>query len=614
MKKEEIKNIFRDSKFSKMDVHFAGFIHDIVEKKSRDLALAAALVSYHTRLGHICLDLTAMAGKAVFQFDEALPPVFCPELEIWRRELSESGVVGSPGEFKPLILDEKNRLYLYRYWDYEAKLTKFIQERVVNLFEFGDGAIAENLDLSFPVGNSAEIDWQRIAGVVSLAQKFTVISGGPGTGKTTTVAKNLALLIRQSQSDLKIVLAAPTGKAAARLQEAIQSAKKNLNCPDAIRDSIPENASTIHRLLGPIPGTPYFRYNENNPLQADVVVIDEASMVDLPLMAKLVQAIPAYARLILLGDKNQLASVEAGAVLGDICDAGTTHGFTRNFADWLERESGIPVANVLVEENSKPIQNCMVQLRKSYRFRENSGIYAISRAINEGQSGAALELLKSGSLKDFQLHPLPKTEDLAPILWRRIAAHYQGFKAIHHPEEAFRYFNKFRILCALREGPFGVKAINNLIERMLREQRIISGENSWYAGKPVMITKNDYNLNLYNGDVGIVLNDLEAENDLRVFFSGLDGHVRKFHPLRLPAHETVYALTIHKSQGSEFDDVLVILPDRDYPVLTRELVYTAITRAKKRVEVWTSEAVFKAAVSRKIIRSSGLRDALWGNH
>lgn len=614
MKKEEIKNIFRDSKFSKMDVHFAGFIYDIAEKKSQELALAAALVSYHTRLGHICLDLAAVAGKAAFQADESASILHCPDLGNWRAALLDSGVVADPGRFSPLVLDDKNRLYLYRYWDYEAKLIQFVQSRVKRDSDILSSTSASDLNMLFPGTIAEETDWQKIAAMVSMVQKFTVISGGPGTGKTTTVAKILALLIRQSQADLKIALAAPTGKAAARLQEAIQLAKKKLNGTDTIRDAIPENASTIHRLLGPIPGTPYFRFNENNTLHADVIVIDEASMVDLPLMAKLMQALPAHTRLILLGDKNQLASVEAGAVFGDICDAGTTHGFTQNFAGWLERESGIHDADVLVEESSKPIQNCMVQLRKSYRFPENSGIYAISHAINEGQSGAALELLKRGSLKDFQLHPLPKTEDLAPVLWRRIAGHFQGFKAIQHPEEAFHHLNKFRILCALREGPFGVKAINMLIERMLREQRIISGEDAWYAGKPVMITKNDYNLNLYNGDVGIVLKDLEAENDLRVFFPGLDGQVRKFHPLRLPAHETVYALTIHKSQGSEFDDVLVILPDRDYPVLTRELVYTAITRAKKRVEVWASEAVFKAAVSRKIIRSSGLRDALWGNN
>lgn len=614
MKKEEIKNIFKTSKFSKMDVHFAGFIYEIAEKKSRELALAAALVSYHTRLGHICLDLAGMAGKAVFLFEETAPPVFCPELANWRRALLESGVVGSPGQFTPLVLDENNRLYLYRYWDYEDKLIQFIQERVSDPLDPGDGSIAESLDLLFPVENSAEIDWQRIAGFVSLVQKFTVISGGPGTGKTTTVAKILALLIQLSNSNLKIALAAPTGKAAARLQDAIRSAKKKLNCTDSIRNAIPEKASTIHRLLMPKPGTPYFRYNDTNPLPVDVVVIDEASMVDLALMAKLVQALPDNARLILLGDKNQLASVEAGAVLGDICDAGTPHSFTQDFTAKLEKASGRTFIEKVSDGGSNPTQNCIVQLRKSFRFEDDSGIFKVSQAIYEGRSQAVLEIVKSDGCDDVLWQPLPRPEVLSHNLREKIIDYYRHFKSLKNPEDAFLHFEKFCILCALRDGPYGVVSINALIERLLRANHIVTGDETWYAGRPVLISTNDYHLNLYNGDVGFVLPDPEMNDELRVFFPDPEGGVRKFHPLRLPAHETVYAMTIHKSQGSEFDEVLVILPDRDYPVLTRELLYTAITRARRTVEIWGNESVFNGAVSRKITRSSGLRDVLWGKN
>ncbi|MFZ5519323.1 MAG: exodeoxyribonuclease V subunit alpha [Candidatus Zhuqueibacterota bacterium] len=611
MMNSDIRALFNQSKFSRLDIHFASFMVELSRGKSDELALAAALVSYHTRQGHICLDLATMAGKKLAQMDDAAAPVFCPELADWRSALLRSEVVGAPGQFTPLILDGKNRLYLYRYWDYENALITAIQARVNAPVELESRNLPAALATYFPDDNADEPDWQRIAGFVSLAQKFVVISGGPGTGKTTTVAKILALLIQTSRSGLNIALAAPTGKAAARLQEAIQSARQKLNCPEYVKQAIPEKTSTIHRLLAPRADSPYFRFNEKNPLAVDVVVVDESSMVDLALMAKLVRALPADARLILLGDKNQLASVEAGAVLGDVCDAGRPHSFTASFRERLKREAEIHSPEAGETADSHPIQNCIVQFQKSYRFKSDSGIAAVSRAIHAGDSVAAFVTLSHPDRDDIRWQGLPRPDALLSSVREKVTGFYGQFREVIEPEQAFRLFERFCILCALREGPYGVVSLNAMIESALRENHLISGENVWYPGRPVLVTTNDYQLRLYNGDVGFAFSDPASNGELRVFFPALDGAIRKYHPMRLPAHETVYAMTIHKSQGSEFDEVLVILPERDSPLLTRELVYTAITRARLRAEIWTPESVFKTAVSRRISRSSGLRDSLW---
>ena len=477
----------------------------------------------------------------------------------YRHVLQNSPVIGRPGEYKPLIADEHCRLYLYRFWEYQEKLAKFVKTM-------------QNAECKM---QNDESDEQTAAAMFALKKSFCVISGGPGTGKTTTVAKILALLAQSRK--LRIVLSAPTGKAAARLQESISREKKHF-LPE-IQDIIPKTASTLHRLLGTIPGSPYFRYNARRLLPYDVIVVDEASMVDLALMSKLVQAISPKARLILLGDKDQLASVEAGAVLGDIC-----------------------ASNI----------NCVVQLEKSYRFGEHSGIGAASRAVNADDTGEqSLLLLKSNTYADAGWVELPAPNMLASCLKDRIIQGFQPYlKSLQAPLAALALFEKFRILCALREGPYGVFSINQMVEKILGKERLISGDKRWYAGRPVMISGNDYTLGLFNGDVGIALYE---KGGLRVFFPSPDGGIRSFHPLRLPEHETAYSMTVHKSQGSEFEQVLLLLPDKDAVILTKELIYTAITRAKESVEIWGKEEIFRAAVSRRIRRSSGLKDRIEKN-
>ena len=611
MKNPDLHTLYHQGFISNLDVGFAGLMERLSHKPSAALGLGAALVSHSTREGHICLDLSTLAGNFLRK-DEDDQSV-CPDLNDWRGSLRESDVVGEPGEYKPLILDDRSRLYLFRYWDYQEKLADSIRRRVgERAKDVHEGSLKEGLNRLFADEQANGINWQKVAAFVALSRGFCVISGGPGTGKTTTVAKILALLVEQTNRErVRIALAAPTGKAAVRLQETVKRAKEKLNCPASVREAVPEDASTLHRLLGSVPGTPYFRHDAQNRLPARIVVVDEASMVDLPLMSKLIQALSPEAGLILLGDKDQLASVEAGAVLGDICDTGRTHGFSRRFCGDLERLTGYKIGQGQSEPGESGIRDCIVRLRKGYRFGSGSGIGAVSRAVNEGEADLALAHATEGDYPDIEWRDLPRSDALPRMIKEPLLGGFREYLRSNEPGRALESFDRFRVLCALREGPYGVHAINLLAEEILEREGLIRPESKWYAGQPVLITRNDYRLQLYNGDVGIILPDPEANGDLRAFFAAPEGRPRRFHPVRLPQHETVFAMTVHKSQGSEFDRVLLLLPDRDAPVLTRELIYTGLTRARAGIQVWGTRNIFRNAVSRRIERMSGLRDALW---
>jgi len=624
MKDEDLTGLCPTGICSFLDIHFARLLTRLNNGYMRELALAAALMSSYTRQGHICLDLHALAGKRIEKDPEAF---ILPAVPDWRRKLLESRVVGSPGEFKPLILDQASRLYLYRYWQYQQILAEVLASRIGGPAEIaGPEALKEQLERLFPSNGTEEFDWQKVAGFAAARKTFCVISGGPGTGKTTTVAKILALLLEQSSSGkLRIAMAAPTGKAAARLQEAIKSAKGKLECSERIIEAIPESASTIHRLLGAIRGSPYFRHDRDNPLPVDVVVVDEASMVDLALMSKLLQAVPCQARVILLGDKDQLSSVEAGAVLGDICETGEKAFFSKDFARELQDNcSYILDAGFLVRDTAKRPKDCIIQLQKSYRFPDDSGIGLLSQSVRDSNAGAAVATLKSGKYPDIGWIEMQSGRFLSKAIKDQIEEGFReyfqavekiracsGGDAYQRMKEVFDLFERFRILCAVREGSRGVAALNSMVENIFEERHLLRKETKWYVGRPVLIRRNDYNLRLFNGDIGIFLPDIFSGADSRVFFKGQEAKFRPFHPLRLPEHETVYAMTVHKSQGSEFEKVMFILPDRDSPVLTRELIYTAITRAKEKVSLWGSEAIFRTAVARSTRRMSGLSDALW---
>jgi exodeoxyribonuclease V alpha subunit len=612
--------------FSDLDIHFAHFMGRLSESHAPEILLAAAMVSRFTREGNICLDLRSVEGMLLNGDNDGTDAMVLPALAKWSAVLEGCKVVGKPGDYKPLILDNRSRLYLYRYWDYERTLADFIRGRIRsiedessrrNIDEANKALFRESLSRLFPAApdDDGATDWAKIAGVTAFLKRFSVISGSPGTGKTTVVAKVLALLLEQSKGkELRIALAAPTGKAAFRLQESIGKNREGLASANAVKAAIPDNATTIHRLLGNMRNSPYFRHNETNPLPFNLVVVDEASMVDLPLMSKLVQAMPADARLILLGDRDQLSSVEAGAVLGDICGIGETRPYSSDFVDTLKVITGHDLA-VSDTVGMPGIQDCIVELKKNYRFEKDTGINRACNEVMGGNSQNAMSILRSGAYEDISWsdikRPAAMISAVREVINKRFDNYLQCFDLYDDSEHVLNFFEEFRILCAVRQGPFGVVAVNRIVETILREANLIRPEGQWYSGRPVMITRNDYSLRLFNGDVGIILPDHGQNNELRAFFRDATGNIRKFPPVMLPEHETVFAMTVHKSQGSEFTSVLFILPDYDSPVLTRELIYTGITRAKKHVEIWGSEGIFRAAVSRRIMRTSGLYDALY---
>jgi len=615
MNKTNITNLID---LSDIDVHFAKFVTSFDKSDNPDIFLAAAFVSRATGDGDGYLDLNSIARKPILLDINGEDRFKIPKLSEWLKTLSQSQVVGRPGEFCPMILDEKNRLYLYRYWDYENRLSSTIKSRIKEDIQGIDRSILkDSLIRLFPNNGTDEFNWHKVAGVIAAFKKFCVITGGPGTGKTFTTAKILALLLELSRKDkLSILIAAPTGKAAARIGESIKAAKKTLNCSDDIIDAIPSETYTIHRMLKTIPGSPYFYHNAENPLTADIVVVDEVSMVDLALMSKLLSAVKNDARIILIGDRDQLASVEAGFVMSDICDRDNVQLFSEYFYKQFEKltRCKMEVPSKKLKDNPG-LYDCMVVLKKSYRFTDTSGIGECSRAVNNGKFDETFSTFKSNP-DQIDWKKISGPNDLSMALSKEVINGYSDYLNCHDPHRVLELFNRFRILCAVKFGALGVIEINRLTEEILNRNGFIELDNlstyPWYRGRPVLITRNDYNLELFNGDIGITMPEPDSKSkDLYVYFSGVAGKPRRFFPHRLPEHETAYAMTVHKSQGSEFEMVLLILPNQDYPVLTRELLYTGITRAKNHISIWGREEIIKSTILRKINRNSGLKDALW---
>ncbi len=479
--------------------------------------------------------------------------------------LLASGWTGD-AQVSPLVI-EANRLYMQRYWFYEKRLAEQIKSLCGQ--QFNDQKLDSLIDRYFEK-NTDQIDWQKEAARKAVLQAFSIITGGPGTGKTTTVVKILALLLELSGLPLHIALAAPTGKAAMRLQESIGANKETLPCDARISKLIPDKVSTIHHLLGAKPPTPFFRHDGQKPLPFDLVVVDEASMVDLALMSKLVDALKPGARLILLGDKDQLASVESGSVLADLTMA--------------------------LPDNT-------LELLKSYRFQGE--IRALAEAVNQQHAELAWQLLQQNT---------SVTNLAAEKLITYIADQYMEYLKLIADnacfQSVFTAFNRFQVLCSNRNGPQSVAEINHQVEKLLQIRQNICLTGQWYVGRPVMVTENNAAMQLFNGDIGICVRDTEEHGRLTVGFMRSDGSIRKISPGRMPACQTVYAMTVHKSQGSEFEHVVIVLAATMNPVLTRELLYTAITRAKKTVSIVASKGVFIGTVQQRVERLSGLADKL----
>lgn len=590
-----------------IDNHFGDIVSRLSADGGENVFLASALASMATRVGHACLDLSAWAGGSVVTHgDESYR---CPELSPWLEELSASSAVGTGRYVTPLVL-ENSRLYLRRYWEYENDVAKFIIARGSHLdAELDMDSLVEAVGRLFP-DQTDGCNWQRLAAMAAVLRPFVVINGGPGTGKTTTVARIIALLVEQQSENekLRIALAAPTGKAVMRLQGVMAGVKKNLACSEIVKELIPTKVTTLHRLLGSRKDSPFFNYDQKNKIPYDLVVVDEASMIDLPLMAKLMRALRPETKLILLGDRNQLASVEPGAVLGDICSRAVVPVFSREF---LGKVSSVTAVDAIPATGDGQADS-LVELQDSHRFATDSGIDLVGRAINLGDSGAALAVFHDARYPDVVWRDIKDGGQLRRELASRFNHHPPGWFGVDDSNLALPCLDSFQVLCAVRQGVFGVDQVNLYIEEVLSEKSDVCAESLCYQGRPVMVVENNYELQLYNGDTGIILADPAKGGELQAFFPGGEGAngSRKVPLVMLPDHKTAYAITVHKSQGSEFDEVVVILPDWQSAVLSRELLYTALTRARLRVEVWGNSEVFKATVETEISRHGGLRDKL----
>ena len=586
-----------------LDWQFARWIARLSGDDRDALALAAALVSQRVSQGDVCVDLGRYAGKPLFADTATAGRPVAPDLAPWMAALEASPAVGTTGaDGRPLVLDGR-RLYLARYWHFENTLAEALL-RMADAPEQMNGArLKAGLDRLFAAGADAAVDFQRVAAAMAALRRLCIVSGGPGTGKTHTVAAILALLIElATRRAPRIMLAAPTGKAAARLTESIRTARERLPLSDKIRAAIPSEAMTLHRLIGVRPGRANPRHGRENPLHLDVLVVDEASMIDLPLMSRVVAALPAHARLILLGDKDQLASVEAGSVFADLCAKGAP-GYSPALCDALRRVAGDAGAT---GSGASVLGDCLVLLKKSYRFGADSGIGELARAVNAGADPIPVF---SRGYADIG-HGVAEPRDRAEALGKRAVDGYRSVLAAADAEQALARLEDFRILCATREGPAGVGESNRIVEKALSGAGLVPDGGGSYRGRPLMVTRNDYGLGVFNGDVGILWPD-PADGSLRAWFQRPDGTLKPVAPGRLPAHETAFAMTVHKSQGSEFDRVLLLLPDRDVTVLSRELLYTAITRARSHIEIWGAPSLIRTAAGRVAERTSGLAERLW---
>lgn len=649
--KDGLEQLLYMSKIRAVDLAFADFVYseesalDTWDTSAREcLTMLAAFVSAQSGEQHSCIDLEKLGQPflGVYRFPELNTMLSYIQNAGTFVRLSTTGVNLDEPTAKPIILQD-GKLYLQRYWQYESQLAAIIREKATKVLDLDITAAKVLLsDLFDEEHNHAEqgqtLDWQKIAVCIAASQTLSFITGGPGTGKTTTVTKLLALLqglAARKGNVINIQLVAPTGKAAARLTESISSAKQKL--PKALQTNLPEQCQTIHRLLGAKPQSPYFKANASHPLHLDVLVLDEASMVDLPLMAKLFAALPKHAQIILLGDQDQLASVETGSVLSDICAASQLQSDNPDkalmaYSNMMQQHLDMllcvtPSLTLKTAANTQTqqsvIRDNVVRLVKSYRFNENSGIGKLAKQVKAGQVNQSVSLLNADQFTDISWHqpsqasPQTVANEILKTLITKLLPIYQLYtQAIQQGDlrQAFKYLQQQQVLCAQKSGYWGVTQLNALIENELHKQGLIDNSKDFYIGRPVMLSKNDHQLKLFNGDIGIVMPDPDNASLTKVWFVTPEGELRGLLPSRLPTLETLFAMTIHKSQGSEFESVYLCLP----PItptnqgrgLNRELIYTGLTRAKKYFMLFAQPKALSLSLGQQCLRGSGLAGRL----
>lgn len=590
-------------------------------------ALLVAWMSIELRAGHVCVNLSEVTSKNInTKFGDGLTQSLFeqlqnPSLNDWIQLCQYLGqeIIGN-GEFMTPFVLQGNNLYFQRMWQYEKQVAKYFASLQHN-DAIEPKLIKKLLLMLFPESRPLDqIDWQKIAVISALTQKIAIISGGPGTGKTTTVSKILAAIVAlhlgkvQSKNSpkLRIIAAAPTGKAAARLTESLAFAIETLTVSSEIKSYLPIEAITLHRLLGANSNGNKYRYHKKNPLSVDILLIDEVSMVDLPMMAHVIDALPHECRMILLGDKEQLSSVEAGAVFGDLCEL-IDQGYSQQYVKLINEITGY---QLVAKQQHATIADSVCLLQKSYRFDDKSGIGTLASLIKEGKHSAVLALFDKQQYQDVAFHDLSDNHSYQKAINLSVDGYKPYLSEIknqpNNVKGILKSFSQFRLLCAVREGVFGVQGLNRVIEHAFRQNGMIElqKQDAWYVGRPVMILRNSFSLGLFNGDIGITLPSLDEQDRLRVYFLLPSGEIKGFSPLRLPEHETAYAMTIHKSQGSEFEKINIILPNEYTSLLTRSLLYTAVTRAKKHVTIYSSDKILDRIIRSKTYRQSGLLEQI----
>ncbi|UVW27356.1 exodeoxyribonuclease V subunit alpha [Massilia sp. H6] len=636
-----LARLAEDGNLRRLSCAFARFVASLGSgQPPPSLVLAAGVLSELEGHGHSCLrlaDLAAGPAELLGWSDEQWTDLarharpLPRSAQAWARELAGCEQVWEIGAFdydQPLVLDGE-RLYLRRYWRDEMLVAAAVRARALETRPVDTEAVRGWLDVLFAAslktGQGDTPDWQKLACAIALRGKLAIITGGPGTGKTYTVARLLALLFAtapQGQGQ-RIALAAPTGKAAARLKQSIDKALNEL--ADKVGAALPLReltqrmgaARTLHSLLGARPDTRAFAHHRGNPLDVDVLIVDEASMVHLEMMASLLDALPPGASLILLGDKDQLASVEAGAVLGDLCHDAQSGGYTDATLDYARAASGEDIPPAFGGDGGSLAQQT-VMLRHSRRFSGPIGQLAL--AVNAGDAPAAHALLRAGSdgpaggvrwiENAGQQHVLQLALSGYGSYLDVLTAAPNGSLNTNHEEwvrQILQRFESFRILCAVRDGEWGVAGLNDAITARLAQAGLLRPGGEWYVGRPVMVTRNDYGTGVFNGDIGLTLPDPARPGALRVYFLEGDA-VRSVLATRLRSVETAFAMTVHKSQGSEFRHTVLALPRERGAILTRELVYTGITRASEQFTLVSPPGtVLAEAVALRTHRTSGLR-------
>lgn len=713
---ELLKQWEQERLLTPLDRHFALEMSLLHPSDSQQplFVLLCALLSQQLSSQHSCLVLAHIVPLNPMAEQNSHCKITL-SLEALTETLQTFDAVGQAGSNKPLIFDN-GRLYLQRYHQFETSVAASLIRLSGSVSKHSEDASHQEhtqtaklrslLDQLFPANllaphslttnvlttnvltksegtqSTVPIDWQKVATATALGKKLSVITGGPGTGKTTTVTKLLLLLQMESMQEIRLV--APTGKAAARLSESIKASKarlakelsthadvideaRNRNNQDFLTalGRIPEEASTLHRLLGVIPNSPHFRHHQGNPLRLDLLIVDEASMVDLPMMYKLLSALPEHASLILLGDQDQLASVEAGAVLADICAGLKMSVVPNNFAQnnlasnspalWqmryskeqAERLSALTGFELTPYISDAPkLGDSLCMLMHSHRFKGDAGIGLLASAVNRADLQGILQVWQQGPAELSWLeHSMVISQTQAKVsepannvglnlLLEQACQQYGVYLSALNSDasnndvsnsdvgtrpstaDIIDSFNQYRILCAMRSGDYGVEGINQYVTQALANAKLIKPLQEFYLGRPIIIQSNDYNLGLFNGDIGLILQDEDKPERLMAHFIKADGSLLKVLPARLPSHETCYAMTVHKSQGSEFSRVALVLPPNpslaQWQLLTKELVYTAITRAKVHFTCLGTQHVFERASSQATQRASGLADRLWG--